>query len=89
MREYFTNKSYFTDNAANITNVTIVATIPAIRIMPLSISNGNNIVVAAIGIEVDKPTTIDSELSITLDLFLKDARLYIPAVSMIVVCPSV
>ena len=56
MREYFTNKSYFTDNAANNTNVTIVATIAERRITPLSIFRGNKIVVAAIGIEVDRPT---------------------------------
>ena len=75
IREYFTNKSYFTDNAANKTNVTIAAIIEESRIISLSIFKGNNIVVAAIGIEVERPTTIDNELRITLVRFLNEARL--------------
>ena len=89
MREYFTSKSYFTDKAANTTNATIIVTIADSWITLLSISNGSIIVVAAIGIDVDRPTIIDNEFNMTLDLLLKVARLYIPAVIIMVVCPSV
>lgn len=61
IREYLTSKSYLTDNAANITNVNIVAKIAENRNKLSSISSGDKIVDAAIGIEVESPTIIDNE----------------------------
>ena len=87
--EYFTSKSYLTDNAASNTKVTMVATIAESLIKSLSMLIGERMVVAAIGIEVERPIMMDMEFKITLDFFLNVARLYIPAVIMIVVCPRV
>ena len=87
--EYFTSKSYLTDNAASSTKEIIVATIAESLIKLLSILRGERIVVAAIGMEVERPTMIEREFKITLEFFLNVARLYIPAVIIIVVCPRV
>ena len=56
-------------------NVTIVTIIAVRRITSLSMLSGKRMVVAAIGIDVDKPTMIDKEFKITLERFLNVARL--------------
>lgn len=75
IREYLTNKSYFTEMNANIMNDRMTPLIDTNLMILLSMSNGARMAVAATGIDVDNPIIIESELRKTLEFFLYVAKL--------------